>query len=127
VPPSTPGVDEPVNGANRPCSSEIGACQIGVQIYQDGVWGECIGAVFPTAEICDGVDNNCDGVIDEGSACSALSAPAATSTEPIIEIPIATSTEPIIEPQPEPIIISTSTEPIIISTSTEPIATSTTP
>ncbi|MDP2696132.1 MAG: hypothetical protein Q8O87_02665, partial [bacterium] len=47
VPPSTPGVDEPVNGANRPCSSEIGACQIGVQIYQDGVWGECIGAVFP--------------------------------------------------------------------------------
>ncbi len=58
------------NGENRPCSSEVGACRIGVQICEQGVWGECIGAVFPTEEICDGVDNNCNGQVDEGDICS---------------------------------------------------------
>ena len=54
------------NGANQACSSEIGACRIGVQICQNGVWGECFGGVLPSQEICDGVDNNCDGEVDEG-------------------------------------------------------------
>lgn len=58
------------NGANQPCSSEIGACQIGVQICQDGAWGQCLGALMPSPEICDGVDNNCSGQIDEGLGCS---------------------------------------------------------
>ncbi|MDD5518384.1 MAG: hypothetical protein PHV98_03420 [Candidatus Omnitrophica bacterium] len=87
------------NGTNQPCSSEVGACQIGVQICEGGVWGECIGAVFPTDEICDEVDNDCDGEVDEGGVC--------------------------IAPEPEPEPISTSTEPIITTTTTPDVSTTT--
>jgi len=68
------------NGANRPCSSEVGACRIGVEVCSNGQWGSCIGAVFPTAEICDGVDNNCDGVIDEGDVCAPIVSATSTAT-----------------------------------------------
>lgn len=57
------------NGASRPCSTEVGACQIGIEVCQQGVWGECIGAVMPSEEMCDGVDNDCDGQTDEDNAC----------------------------------------------------------
>ncbi len=51
-----------------PC---IGACVRGYQTCgTDNRWGPCEGATVPAAEVCDGMDNDCDDVFDEGiSGC----------------------------------------------------------
>lgn len=56
-------------GDKKQCgtSSMIGICSPGVAYCDDGIWGECVGAVTPVSEICgNGLDDNCDGVVDDG-------------------------------------------------------------
>ncbi len=50
----------------RACGREVGACRAGVETCVDGDWGECAGAVTATDEVCDAVDQDCDGAVDEG-------------------------------------------------------------
>ncbi|MBK9517244.1 MAG: putative metal-binding motif-containing protein [Anaeromyxobacter sp.] len=44
----------------------VGRCAAGSQPCVGGQWGACAGAVLPTAEACNGVDDDCDGAADQG-------------------------------------------------------------
>jgi hypothetical protein len=59
----------------------IGACTDGqqtcLQISETTGWGPCIGSIGPSPEICDKLDNDCNGCVDDGLCCSsALDCPA---------------------------------------------------
>jgi hypothetical protein len=61
---------------NQPCGSDIGQCNPGHTVCVDGDL-QCQGATGPTAETCDGFDNDCDNVVDGMSqACYVVPAGA---------------------------------------------------
>ncbi len=67
---ATPVVSEPTesdacfDGQWRKCGTKLGACEYGQEFCVDGTWsGVCEGGVSPSAEICNGIDDDCDGEI----------------------------------------------------------------
>ena len=46
-------------------TENVGPCHGGTETCAGGVWGACQGEVVPGVEVCDGVDNDCDGATDE--------------------------------------------------------------
>jgi hypothetical protein len=75
-------VDEGCNcgsGDVQPCFlgppglADIGACTMGTQTCQGGgefgVWGPCQGGIWPSPEICDDLDNDCNGCVDDPLCC----------------------------------------------------------
>jgi hypothetical protein len=62
-----------IDGQQQSCYSGppetegIGICEPGVQTCDQGQWGPCIGDVTPETETCNGLDDDCNGEVDDGN------------------------------------------------------------
>lgn len=55
------------DGDTRQCGfNDVGRCEYGIETCMNGSWGNCVGAVYPVNETCNGKDDDCDGEVDEG-------------------------------------------------------------
>jgi len=63
-----------------PGKHNVGACTDGTQTCfgaEFGSWGDCKGSIGPSAEVCDKLDNDCNGCVDDGLCCgNVLDCPA---------------------------------------------------
>jgi hypothetical protein len=69
-----------IDGDTRPCGDDIGQCEQGTQSCVDGEWSECVGASYSEPESCDGLDNDCDGLVDEDENMCGLDAECVDGT-----------------------------------------------
>ncbi len=79
----TTGVEETCNGVDDDCdtiidempSDEGGACGMSEGVCEEGTLRciagslQCVGGVLPGTEVCNGLDDDCNGVIDDGDLC----------------------------------------------------------
>lgn len=66
------GVSRCEEGTRRMCEgSARGECSAGEAVCVDGTWSECSGGIEPAPEVCDGRDNDCDGLPDGPAATAA--------------------------------------------------------
>ena len=52
-------------GDRKPCGSNVGRCREGYRVCINGEWSrECLDKTGPFTEVCNGEDDDCDGIID---------------------------------------------------------------
>ncbi|WP_236517056.1 vWA domain-containing protein [Sandaracinus amylolyticus] len=56
-----------IDGISRACGTDVGACQAGTELCTTGTWGSCVGAIGPSLETCNAIDDDCDTRTDEGN------------------------------------------------------------
>ena len=59
-------VDEGDPGGGATCGSSVGECTMGVEACVGGAI-VCMGSTEPTTELCNGLDDDCDGTVDQGN------------------------------------------------------------
>ncbi|MBL8914524.1 MAG: hypothetical protein JNM17_27720, partial [Archangium sp.] len=81
-PPGFSGACDCNVGDSESCGGGMGECRQGLRICLDTrIWGPCLGEVRATTELCDGKDNDCDGMIDD----SVSQAPACPLTQGVCQ------------------------------------------
>ena len=48
-----------------PETAGVGSCSFGEPVCENGVFVECVGEVLPSEEVCDTIDQNCNGIVDD--------------------------------------------------------------
>lgn len=48
------------------CGTDVGECETGTKVCQDDVFLPCEGHIPPAFEACNGLDDDCDGTVDNG-------------------------------------------------------------
>jgi Notch-like protein len=72
------------NGVARGCytgpagTQMVGRCRDGLQACSTGAWGACTGQTLPAVETCNNIDDDCDGMVDDGIAQTCYTGPAGT-------------------------------------------------
>lgn len=57
------------NGQTEACGpAAVGICTPGSRVCVNNHWGDCVPGTGPDAEVCNGLDDDCDATIDEGSS-----------------------------------------------------------
>ena len=83
------GIDEDCDGEidediqmqcyGGPAGTEgVGRCRAGLRVCSNGEFGACDGEILPGPEVCNGVDDDCDGTIDDGASTDCYDGPAGT-------------------------------------------------